>query len=64
MIDSYKGNLSDIKHFLKVYTYARTPGLLEGLDEKTREVLEIAAIVHDIAAFRGKGSKAKAAYLS
>ena len=49
MIDFYRGNRSDVRHFLKVYAYAQTIGLLEGLDEKTQDTLEIAAIVHDIA---------------
>lgn len=49
MIDFYRGNRSDIRHFLKVYAYAQTIGRLEGLDEKTEDTLEIAAIVHDIA---------------
>ena len=35
MIDFYRGNRSDVRHFLKVYAYAQTIGLLEGLDEKT-----------------------------
>lgn len=43
------GNLHDICHFLKVYAYARTIGEGEGLDAKTQETLELAAIVHDIA---------------
>ena len=49
MIDFYKGNKSDVRHFLKVYAYAQTIGKPEGLDEKTQDTLEIAAIVHDIA---------------
>lgn len=49
MIDFYRGNRSDVRHFLKVYAYAQTIGRLEGLDEKTSDTLEIAAIVHDIA---------------
>ena len=49
MIDFYRGNRSDVRHFLKVYAYAQTIGRLEGLDEKTQNTLEIAAIVHDIA---------------
>ena len=32
MIDFYKGNKSDVRHFLKVYAYAQTIGKLEGLD--------------------------------
>lgn len=49
MTDFYKGNLSDINHFLKVYAYAQTLGQLEKLDGRTQEILETAAIVHDIA---------------
>lgn len=49
MIDFYKGNRADIRHFLKVYAYAQTIGRLESLDEKTQETLELASIVHDIA---------------
>ena len=49
MIDFYRGTRSDVRHFLKVYAYAQTIGRLEGLDEKTSDTLEIAAIVHDIA---------------
>ena len=44
MIDFYRGNRSDVRHFLKVYAYAQTIGRLEGLDEKTQDTLEIAAI--------------------
>lgn len=49
MIDFYRGNKSDVRHFMKVYAYAKTIGELEGLEEKTQDILEIAAIVHDIA---------------
>ena len=49
MIDFYKGNKSDIRHFLKVYAYAQTIGKLEHLDEHTQNILELSAIVHDIA---------------
>ena len=49
MIGFYKGNVSDINHFLKVYAYAETLGRLEKLEDSTQEILEIAAIVHDIA---------------
>ena len=49
MIDFYKGNKSDIRHFLKVYAYAQTIGQLENLDGTTQDTLEMAAIVHDIA---------------
>lgn len=43
------GNRHEISHFLKVYTYAKTIGELEGLDEETQYILEAAAIIHDIA---------------
>ena len=49
MIDFYNGNLHDIDHFIKVWTYAKTIGELEHLDEETQFILETAAIVHDIA---------------
>lgn len=49
MIEYSDGNLHDINHFLKVYAYAKTIGVCEGLDYETRLTLEIAAIVHDIA---------------
>ena len=34
---------------MKVYAYARTIGLAEGLDPETQRILEIAAVLHDIA---------------
>ena len=47
---AFPGNtVHDIEHLLKVWGYARTIGALEGLDAHTQRVLEIAAIVHDIA---------------
>lgn len=49
MIDYSNGSLHDINHFIKVWTYAKTIGKLENLDQHTQETLEIAAIVHDIA---------------
>lgn len=48
MIGFYRGNKADINHFLKVYAYAETIGRLEHLEEETQDILEIAAIVHDI----------------
>lgn len=41
--------LHDINHFMKVWGFARTIGLGEGLDAATQETLELAAIIHDIA---------------
>ena len=49
MIDFYKGNIHDIDHFLKVWAMAKTIGELEALEPHTQEVLELAAVVHDIA---------------
>ena len=47
---AWPGNtVHDIEHLLKVWAYARLIGRLEGLDEHTLFVLEVAAIVHDIA---------------
>ena len=45
----YKGNKHDIAHFLKVWGWARTLGKMEGLDEYTQNLLEMSAVVHDIA---------------
>lgn len=42
------GDARRIHHFLKVYAYAATIGRLEGLDERTQEILDTAAVLHDI----------------
>ena len=49
MIACSDGDLHDIDHFLKVWAMARTIGELEGLDRHEQEILELAAVVHDIA---------------
>ncbi|MBC8537077.1 HD domain-containing protein [Feifania hominis] len=49
MISDAGGNRHDIEHFLKVYAYAKTIGECEELDRRTQEILEAAAVVHDIA---------------
>ena len=49
MIAFSEGNIHDIDHLLRVWSYARTIGELEGLDADTLLILEAAAIVHDIA---------------
>ena len=49
MIDFYDGNLHDIDHSLKVWSYAKLIGEQEGIDSETQRVLEVAAVVHDIA---------------
>ena len=49
MIDFSKGNVHDINHFIKVYTFAKLIREREHLDKNTQNILEIAAILHDIA---------------
>lgn len=49
MIAFSEGNIHDIDHLIRVWTYAKTIGELEKLDSETQFVLEIAAITHDIA---------------
>lgn len=49
MIAFSQGNIHDIDHLIRVWTYARTIGELEGLDAGTQYILEAAVIVHDIA---------------
>ena len=49
MIAFSDGNLHDIDHFIRVWTYARLIGKLEGISPETQYVLELAAITHDIA---------------
>ena len=48
MIKYYAGDIKRINHFMKVYSYAKTIGEMEGLDNIKQEILEVAAIVHDI----------------
>lgn len=48
MIDYYRGDARRISHFLKVHSLAKTIGELENLDAGTQEILEIAALTHDI----------------
>lgn len=49
MIGFLSGNLRDINHFMTVWTYAKTIGELENLDPETQYLLEVAAVIHDIA---------------
>ena len=39
----------DIEHFMKVWAFANMIGRKSGLDERTQQTLDLAAIVHDIA---------------
>jgi HD superfamily phosphohydrolase YqeK len=48
MIKYYAGDVKRINHFMKVYGFAKTIGEMEQLESAKQEVLELAAIVHDI----------------
>jgi hypothetical protein len=48
MIAYFAGDARRISHFTKVYGFAKAIGELEGLDAETQQVLEIAALTHDI----------------
>ena len=48
MMRYYAGDIKRINHFLKVYSFAKTIGEIEQLDEDTQYILEIAAVMHDI----------------
>ena len=49
MIKTSGGNIHDIEHLVKVWSYAKTIGELEALDPETQFLLEAEAITHDIA---------------
>ena len=49
MIAFSEGNIHDIDHLIRVWTYAKTIGELEEVDSETRFTIEVAAITHDIA---------------
>ncbi|MFR4415208.1 MAG: HD domain-containing protein [Butyricicoccus sp.] len=42
------GDAKRIQHFIKVYAYSGLLGRREGLDEQKQNVLEAAAVLHDI----------------
>lgn len=48
MIEYYAGDPKRIQHFIKVHSFSKMIGELERLDENTQNILEIAALVHDI----------------
>ncbi len=48
MIEFDRGDPKRIQHFLKVYEFVRLIASGENLDENTAEILEVAAILHDI----------------
>lgn len=49
MIRFSEGNLRDISHFMKVWGFAKILGEMEDLEPAEQELLEITAVVHDIA---------------
>lgn len=61
MIAYDKGDPKRVGHFLKVYGYAKTIGRLEEIPAPTQEILEAAAVTHDVgirASIRKYGSDA------
>lgn len=48
MMNYFDGDIKRINHALKVYSYAKTIGELEGLSRENQEILELAALLHDI----------------
>lgn len=48
MISYYSGDSKRINHFMKVYSFAKAIGEMEGLDSRTQQILEVAALTHDI----------------
>lgn len=49
MIGYSNGNCHDINHFLKVYAYAKTIAVCERVSAEEQQIVEIAAVIHDIA---------------
>lgn len=56
MMRYYQGDARRVHHFLKVYGFAKAIGEAEALGGETQEILEIAALTHDIGI---KNSEAK-----
>lgn len=48
MIRYYEGDVKRINHFIKVYGFSKAIGEMENLDQYTQNILEVAAITHDI----------------
>lgn len=48
MIKYYAKDPRRVNHFLKVFSFAKSIGELEGINQETQEILEVAAIMHDI----------------
>lgn len=45
----FRRNLHDINHFMKVYAYAKTIAEGENLNPELQKLVEVTAVVHDIA---------------
>ena len=48
MIRYFEGDIKRINHLIKVFGFAKTLGELERIDSYTQEIIEIAALTHDI----------------
>lgn len=48
MMEYNRGDTKRIQHLVKVYSLSRLMGEMEGLDQGTQGILEMAAIMHDI----------------
>jgi len=48
MIKYFKADVRRINHAIKVLSFARLIGKMEGLDDSKQQILEIAAVLHDI----------------
>lgn len=48
MIHYYSGDAKRIQHFIKVHSFSKLIGEMEGIDKDTLFILETTAIVHDI----------------
>ena len=48
MIRYYAKDPRRVNHFLKVFSFAKSIGELETLNQETQDILEVAAIMHDI----------------
>jgi HD superfamily phosphohydrolase YqeK len=48
MIKYYSKDPRRVNHFLKVFSFAKSIGELENIDKNTQEILEVAAVMHDI----------------
>lgn len=48
MISYYSKDPRRVNHFLKVYSFSKSIGELERIDEDTQNILEVAAVMHDI----------------